>query len=52
MSTEGRDDLYLTDDERLADRLTETPAQRRARITEKVVDAETTAALRRLWDAR
>lgn len=40
----------LTDDERVADRLTETPAQRRERITDKIVDAETVAALRRLWE--
>ena len=42
-------DVYLTDDERLAERLAETPAQRRERVANRVVDAETTAALRRLW---
>ena len=38
-----------TADERLADRLTERPAARTARIARKDVDPEQAAALRRLW---
>lgn len=36
-----------TDDERLADRLTERPAARTARIARKAVDPETEARIRR-----
>ena len=38
-----------TEDERLADRLTERPSTRTARIARTQVDTETAAALRRLW---
>ena len=38
-----------TEDERSADRLTERPAARTARIARKDVNPETVAALRRLW---
>ena len=38
-----------TEDERLADRLTERPAARAERIARKQVDPETAAALARLW---
>ena len=41
-------ETHLTDDERLADRLSETPAQRHERVTSKTVDAETAAVVRRL----
>ena len=39
-----------TEDERLADRLTERPAARAGRIARRAVDPETAAALRRLWE--
>ena len=38
-----------TEDERLADRLTERPAARAERIARREVDPETIAALARLW---
>lgn len=38
---------HLTDDEQLTDRLTETPAQRRARVANQIVDAETASAILR-----
>jgi len=40
---------YLSDDERLVDRLLESPAHRRERVMNRVADAETLDALRRLW---
>lgn len=49
MKFDERSDEHMTDDERLADRLTERPAARRARIARKEVDPDTAAALRRLW---
>ena len=39
-----------TEDERLADRLTERPAARAGRIARRDVNPETADALRRLWE--
>ena len=41
-----------TEDERIADRLTERPAARTARIARQAVNPEQAAALRRLWRDR